>query len=292
MTTRKQRPAPAKTVKKPAAKKIKTSTLADKVQRPKARATKDQGPEYQKLLDEAHAKNTDMAHVRGLSKSKLGSRVTPNTDSIGTNPNPSPATRLKKGENALTLRERKILREKAIIDDVDPKKQAMWAQHALDAAERKRLAKEAGMTPLEFLLSIMCDSGEKLYVRMDAAKIATPYFHRKMPIAIDNGAGGPVGVYTKEQLARLGPQELALLEQLMVKLSNEFPVPSVPANATDESIVQALANGANLVELQAAGATDAQLLKAMAAQQASLQGSPAQAAAVSAAIQSSNEDAE
>ncbi len=268
-----------------------SSMLSDKKPRRTSKTKPGQDPAYQKILDEAVAKNTDVGQVRGISKAQRGGRITPNTGTVVTNLNPSPATRLKKGENAITLRKRKQQTEKAVLDGVDPRA-ARWAQHSIDAAERKRLAQEAGMSPLEFLLSIMCDSGEKLYVRMDAAKIAVPYFHRKMPIAIDNGAGGPVGVYTKEQLARLGPQELALLEQLMVKLSNEFPTPTVPAGATPEVIVGALASGATLLDLQASGATDAQLIQAMAAQRASLAGVPAQASNIVAALKADAEDDE
>lgn len=243
-----------------------------------AKATPEQGPEYQALLDEAAATGKDMRHTRGLSRKQAGTRSTPASDRQApvTLLNPSPATRLKKGENAVTLRRRnqaaelasptaqedtprKVHRKSAThVGDsevtgavgVDPgtrRPPESWAQHAIDAEERKRLAKEAGLTPLEFLMSIMCDSGEKLYVRMDAAKMATPYFHKKMPIAVDTTVNSPVGCYTKDQLSRLSTPELVQLEQLMTKLSDATPVPTVPANADPLQVVAATDAVANAI---------------------------------------------
>lgn len=243
-----------------------------------AKATEEQGPEYQALLDEAVATGKDMRHTRGLSRKQAGTRSNPASDRQGpvTSINPSPATRLKKGENAVTLRRRnqaaelanptaqediprKVHRKSAThVGDsevtkavgVDPgtrRPPESWAQHAIDAEERKRLAKEAGLTPLEFLMSIMCDSGEKLYVRMDAAKMATPYFHKKMPIAVDASVSSPVGCYTKEQLARLSTPELQELEKLMTKLSGDTPVPTIPAGATAAQVVGAVDSVANAI---------------------------------------------
>lgn len=243
-----------------------------------AKATEDQGPEYQALLDEAAAAGKDMRHTRGLSRKQAGTRSNPASDRQGpvTSINPSPATRLKKGENAVTLRRRNqaaalaeaaeapvkqkapskvrpVLRDSAThvgdpeVSELVRRKPETWAQHAIDAEERKRLAKEAGLSPLEFLMSIMCDSGEKLYVRMDAAKMATPYFHKKMPIAVDASVSSPVGCYTKEQLARLSTPELQELEKLMTKLSGDTPVPTIPAGATAAQVVGAVDSVANAI---------------------------------------------
>jgi hypothetical protein len=44
-----------------------------------------------------------------------------------------------------------------------------------------------GITPLEFLMSILRDPKAKLQEKLDAAKAAAPYMHCKMPIAIEGG---------------------------------------------------------------------------------------------------------
>ena len=51
--------------------------------------------------------------------------------------------------------------------------------------ERQRLAKECGTTPLEFMLSLMVDPRESKSVRLDAAKYAAPYMHKKMPVGLE-----------------------------------------------------------------------------------------------------------
>lgn len=224
--------APAKKAASVASKQPRaprTSTLLDKPKMKRPLATPEQGPEYQEILDHAYERKLSVSEVRGVKKNKVTG--VPRTGSKGGNMNPSPATRLKPGEGRDALLAKKAAKEGLTLAEYKAMRRDAVAINALDAEERKRLAKEAGMTPLEFLLSIMCDAEEKLGVRINVATSVLPYFHRKMPIAVDNGAGGPVGVYTKEQLSRLNNTELAALEQLMLKLSNEFTVPSVPAHA-------------------------------------------------------------
>lgn len=288
-----------------------SSTLADKPKRPRAKATPEQGPEYQKLLDEAAERNVTMAEVRGIPTHKVPRRQRSSTGGKMTNPNPSPATRLKPGENPKTLKARKEAAmlagevakapKKKVPKDRDKpvngtppilRKEPNWAQHAIDAAERKRLAKEAGMTPLEFMMSIMCDSDERIYIRMDAAKLALPYFHRKMPIAIDNGAGGPVGVYTKEQLARLSGPELQALEALMVKLSSEFAPPIVPAAAVTSPAALLATMAPDALAQMEPHERDKLLIMAQAAQAQSLQSGTgaAMVAATQAAVQENADD--
>jgi len=294
-----------------------SSTLADKPKRPRAKATPEQGPEYQKLLDEAAERNTTMAEVRGIPGAKVPKRQRASTGGKITNPNPSPATRLKPGENPMILKARKEAAmlagevakagapKKKVPKDrdkpLDPgkgtppilRKEPNWAQHAIDAAERKRLAKEAGMTPLEFLMSIMCDSDERIYIRMDAAKQALPYFHRKMPIAIDNGAGGPVGVYTKEQLARLSGPELQALEALMVKLSSEFAAPIVPAAAVTSPAALLATMAPDALTQMEPHERDKLLIMAQAAQAQSLEvgtGAALTAAKIAAANEAGQDD--
>lgn len=57
-------------------------------------------------------------------------------------------------------------------------------RYALDEMMRRELA-QTGMTPLEFLLSVMYDPNAKLELRLDAAKAAAPFMHRKMPVAVE-----------------------------------------------------------------------------------------------------------
>ena len=242
MPSKKAPPAVKKAPTTAAAKRppSTTSTLLDKPKRKRPIATPEQGPEYQAILDHAYERKLSVSEVRGVKKNKVTGA--PLTGSTGGNLNPSPATRLKPGEGRDTLLAKKAAKEGKTLAEYKAARREALAVNALDAEERKRLAKEAGMTPLEFLLSIMCDAEEKLGVRINVATSVLPYFHRKMPIAVDNGAGGPVGVYTKEQLSRLNTAELQALEQLMLKLGNDFPVPSVPANAASspEALVTAM----------------------------------------------------
>jgi len=88
----------------------------------------------------------------------------------------------------------------------------------LTAAERKELAEKFGMTPLEFLLSVMADVTEEIHNRLDAAKTATPYMHRKMPIAIEGG-DTPIMLYDTAALAKLTDKELTTFSSLMAKLT-------------------------------------------------------------------------
>lgn len=97
--------------------------------------------------------------------------------------------------------------------------------------EQARAAAESGVTPLQFLLALMRCNPETLaelrvnpkevtvYTRKDAAVQAAPYVHRKMPIGIDNGAGGPVGIYTPDQLMRLTDEEVEKLAAIVGKLA-------------------------------------------------------------------------
>lgn len=54
-------------------------------------------------------------------------------------------------------------------------------------AERQQAIAESGLTPLEFLLSLMRDDTKALDVRADAAKAAAPYVHPKLASVEFNG---------------------------------------------------------------------------------------------------------
>ena len=54
----------------------------------------------------------------------------------------------------------------------------------LSEQERIELAKRLGITPLEFLLSVLRDDTASLAYKLDAARIAAPYMHMKMPVSV------------------------------------------------------------------------------------------------------------
>lgn len=65
-------------------------------------------------------------------------------------------------------------------------------------AERQKLVEENDwLTPLRFLMSVMVCEENPLDVRMDAAKAALPYIHRKMPQAVE--------LHDPEQIAKALP---------------------------------------------------------------------------------------
>jgi hypothetical protein len=61
-----------------------------------------------------------------------------------------------------------------------------------EVAER---AAAKGITPLEYLLSVMRDESQSLPIRLDAAKASAPYIHPRLN-AIEHGGdgGGPINV--------------------------------------------------------------------------------------------------
>lgn len=70
-----------------------------------------------------------------------------------------------------------------------PKGSKNKRQHLLK--EGVRVAAQYGVAPLDYLLSVMCDTDQPIEVRMFAAKAALPYCTPRMaavPAAEDNGA--------------------------------------------------------------------------------------------------------
>jgi len=55
----------------------------------------------------------------------------------------------------------------------------------LTEKQRQALAARAGITPLEFLLSVLRDEDAPFEHKADAAKIAAPYMHMKMPMRVE-----------------------------------------------------------------------------------------------------------
>lgn len=88
--------------------------------------------------------------------------------------------------------------------------------------ERRLLAEDAnGLTPLQFLLSVMRDEAYDIPERIDAAKAAAPYIHRRMPIAIE-GPTMPLGVMDIAALGRLSDPEIKHLQQLLAKAGGKL----------------------------------------------------------------------
>ena len=58
--------------------------------------------------------------------------------------------------------------------------------------EQLEAVKEGGMTPLEYLLEVMRDTGREAPIRIDAAKAAAPYVHAKLSsVEMSGKDGGP-----------------------------------------------------------------------------------------------------
>lgn len=56
------------------------------------------------------------------------------------------------------------------------------------AAKKAQEIAAAGITPLEYLLSVVHDENEDRPVRVDAAKAAAPYVHPKLAQVVHKGA--------------------------------------------------------------------------------------------------------
>ena len=55
--------------------------------------------------------------------------------------------------------------------------------------EREKAIKEYGITPLDYMLSIVCDNGQDQQTRLDAAKAAAPYVHPRLATIEQNNTG-------------------------------------------------------------------------------------------------------
>lgn len=84
--------------------------------------------------------------------------------------------------------------------------------------QRKKLAEMTdGITPLYLLISIARDEDEAMDTRIEAAKVAAPYLHKKMPIAIEGGdPNRPLNLDIRG-LQNLGTSELSQLKTLLIK---------------------------------------------------------------------------
>jgi len=61
-------------------------------------------------------------------------------------------------------------------------------------------ARDAGLTPLDYMLSVMRDESFDMEKRLEAAKAAAPYMHPRLAAIEHTGAdGGPIQIVTKAQ---------------------------------------------------------------------------------------------
>lgn len=71
--------------------------------------------------------------------------------------------------------------------------------------------------PLDFLLTLMSDETAPMVLRVDAAKAAAPYVHKRMPIQIENSDRGPFRVFDDSKLKGMSSDELIIMRSLIAK---------------------------------------------------------------------------
>jgi hypothetical protein len=73
------------------------------------------------------------------------------------------------------------------------------------------------------MLAVMRDPNEKIERRLDAAKAAAPYMHRKMPIAVEDTDPNPQLLFDTKALVGLSAQEKITLLALFEKIGATLP---------------------------------------------------------------------
>ena len=79
---------------------------------------------------------------------------------------------------------------------------------------------EGGITPLDFLLTVMRDNDQDFRVRLDAAKTAAPCCHARLASTeLSGGSGEPVQMRITQSLdiSGLSDDELDMLERVLEK---------------------------------------------------------------------------
>lgn len=64
----------------------------------------------------------------------------------------------------------------------------------LSAQMRRRIVQEAGLTPAQYLMSVMVDVNEKPFMRSQAAIALLPYMHRRLPTMVEVTSQGAMGL--------------------------------------------------------------------------------------------------
>lgn len=104
-----------------------------------------------------------------------------------------------------------------------------YGRDHISLTEARRTAESYGIFPLNFWLENLNDTAPRdskeshlqhLMFRHECAKAAAPYVHRKMPIGIDNGAGGPINTISPDALSKLSEIELEQFQSIMFKLAS------------------------------------------------------------------------
>ena len=99
-------------------------------------------------------------------------------------------------------------------------------RYALDRKVRAKLAR-TGESPLELMLEIMRDPNERMELRLDAAKSAAPFMHRRMPTAVEDTDPNQQLVFDPQALAGLSAEEkiilLGLFEKIGLTLPHQWP---------------------------------------------------------------------
>jgi hypothetical protein len=72
-------------------------------------------------------------------------------------------------------------------------------------------------TPLNFLLGSMTNDKMPMAIRIDCAKAAAPYVHKRQPIAIENSDKGPFRIFDAAKMGGMSEQELLALKTLVEK---------------------------------------------------------------------------
>lgn len=93
------------------------------------------------------------------------------------------------------------------------------------AKNRTTLMREAALAkllaghkdPLGFLLGIMVSEKAEMAVRIDCAKAAAPYVHKRQPIAIENSDKGPFQIFDAAKLSGMTETEIKALMVLIQK---------------------------------------------------------------------------
>ena len=106
---------------------------------------------------------------------------------------------------------------------------------------RRQAIAASGLTPLEFLLSVMRDVEVHMDYRIKAAHAAASYCHRKMPIAIEGGDPDKPIVFEVSALQGLTVQEKMTLLSLFEKMALDYKGKRAPEKPLLEAVARKLA---------------------------------------------------
>jgi hypothetical protein len=101
---------------------------------------------------------------------------------------------------------------------LNPNGRPAGTKNKLSLKDAQEAQKKYGVKPLDFFMVHLNDPRMPRDFKFECAKAAAPYVHRKMPIAIDDGNGGPVSFASPEQLAKLPTKDLKMLTEILGKL--------------------------------------------------------------------------